>query len=129
MLAEAFEVYKADYMREYEETSTERFQVFKTSFTIVDEPINATEEQPHQLRNQITKDWRIRRLLFFEENEEQRHERELHELDLQMTTLRMQLKRAYPVDDKSGADMPKRHQGDNQENKGWPRYEPLPANA
>jgi hypothetical protein len=82
--------------------------------------LNATEEQPHQLRNRIAKDWQIRRLLFFEKNEEQRQERELQELDLQINALRKQLKRAYPVHDESGADMPKRHQGDNQENKGWP---------
>ncbi len=85
---------KEDYVREYNETSTERFQAFKASFTIVDEPLNVTEEQPHQLRNRIAKDWRIRRLLFFKENEEQRQERELHELDLQINALRKQLKRA-----------------------------------
>jgi hypothetical protein len=107
MLAEAFEVYKEDYVREYNETSTDRFQAFKASFTIVEEPLNVTEEQPHQLRNRIAKDWRIRRLLFFEENEEQRLEREMHELDLQITALRKQLKRGCPVHGESEADMPK----------------------
>ncbi len=47
MLAEAFEVYKSDYVREYNETSNERFQAFKASFTIVNEPPNASDEQPH----------------------------------------------------------------------------------
>jgi hypothetical protein len=126
MLAEAFEVYKEDYVREYNETSTERFQVFKASFTIGNEPLNATE-QPHQLRNRIAKDWKIRRLLFFEENEEQRQERELHEMNLQITALRKQLKPAYPVYDESGADIQQlkhaKHDEsgahcDNQENKG-----------
>jgi hypothetical protein len=70
MLAEAFEFYKQDYIREYNMTSTERFQVFKASFTIIDEPTNATDEQPDQMRNRIAKDWRTRCLLFFEENEE-----------------------------------------------------------
>ncbi len=118
MLAEAFELYKQDYIREYNMTSIERFQVFKASFTIIDEPTNANDEQPDQMRNRIAKDWRTRRLLFFEENEEQRQERELQELNLQINALRKQLKRAHTARDESGADMPKRHQGDNQENKG-----------
>ncbi len=69
--------------------------------------------------NRIAKDWRTRHLLFFEENEEQRQERELQELNLQITALRKQIKRAHTAQDESGADMPERHQGYNQENKGW----------
>ncbi len=111
--AEAFELYRTNYMTDYNTESAEVYHEFKLRVSIY-ESASVTTDSPQTIRSRIQQLWATIRNIYFIETDAERHARVTAQLRLEIAELTARLKRSRSPDPLK----PDKHPKYDEENKG-----------